>query len=102
MHFTAARNENRGHDYSGGNVNAGGGVVDPNIGYGHHAPIYHSESSGGGGGHPTKSKGSSTAMTALTLLAFLFFLNILQNCLKEHMETMNPTVGILFVWCVHY
>jgi hypothetical protein len=40
-------------------------------------------SSKGGGKH-------SIALTALTLLSFLFFLNILQNCLQEHMEEMSP------------
>lgn len=37
-----------------------------------------------------KLKGA--ALSALTLLAFLFFLNLLQSCLKEQMDTMNPTV----------
>jgi hypothetical protein len=40
-----------------------------------------------GGG---KLKGA--ALSALTLLAFLFFLNLLQSCLKDQMDTMNPTV----------
>lgn len=44
----------------------------------------------GGSSH---GKSNASAMSALTLLAFLFFLNILQSCLKEHMLTMNPTVG---------
>lgn len=38
-----------------------------------------------------KLKGA--ALSALTLLAFLFFLNLLQSCLKDHMDAMNPTVG---------
>lgn len=37
-----------------------------------------------------KLKGA--ALSALTLLAFLFFLNLLQSCLKDQMDTMNPTV----------
>ena len=37
-----------------------------------------------------KLKGA--ALSALTLLAFLFFLNLLQSCLKDHMDAMNPTV----------
>lgn len=45
-------------------------------------------SSKGGGKH-------SIALTALTLLAFLFFLNILQNCLQEHMDEMNPQVVVM-------
>lgn len=38
-----------------------------------------------------KLKGA--ALSALTLLAFLFFLNLLQSCLKDQMEAMNPTVS---------
>lgn len=34
-------------------------------------------------------------MTALTLLSFLFFLNILQNCIQEHMNQMNPTTVVM-------
>lgn len=44
----------------------------------------------GGGGH--KSKSSALSMSALTLLAFLFFINMLQSCLKEQMTSLNPTV----------
>lgn len=44
----------------------------------------------GGGGH--KSKNSALSMSALTLLAFLFFINMLQTCLKEQMTSLNPTV----------
>jgi hypothetical protein len=44
------------------------------------------------GGHKAgKLKGA--ALSALTLLAFLFFLNLLQSCLKDQMEAMNPTVN---------
>lgn len=55
---------------------------------------------GGGGTHygpppeMKKGKGKSAALSALTLLAFLFFLNLLQSCLKDHMDAMNPTVTI--------
>lgn len=42
------------------------------------------------GGGKGKLKGA--ALSALTLLAFLFFLNLLQSCLKDQMEAMNPTV----------
>lgn len=38
-----------------------------------------------------KLKGA--ALSALTLLAFLFFLNLLQSCLKDQMDAMNPTVS---------
>lgn len=58
-------------------------------------PEVHSYS-GGGHSHTQprhKSKHNASAMSALTLLAFLFFLNILQSCLKEHMMAMNPTVS---------
>lgn len=34
-------------------------------------------------------------MNALTLLAFFFFINLLQNCLKDNMEAMNPTVMVM-------
>lgn len=49
---------------------------------------------------PTKSsrkikKSSGSVMNALTLLAFFFFVNMLQNCLKDHMVDMNPTVMVL-------
>ena len=82
---------------------------------GPHGAYPHFSAGGGGGGHGNgghtvvvesyqhprkqKSKGSGSALSALTLLAFLFFLNILQNCLKEHMQTMNPTASISqFKW----
>lgn len=38
-----------------------------------------------------KLKGA--ALSALTLLAFLFFLNLLQSCLKDQMDAMYPTVN---------
>ncbi|XP_055297687.1 uncharacterized protein LOC129566114 [Sitodiplosis mosellana] len=50
-------------------------------------------SSGGGGGH--KSKNHALAMSALTLLAFLFFIQMLQSCLKEQMTSLNPTVMVM-------
>lgn len=34
---------------------------------------------------------SNASMSALTLLAFLFFLHILQQCIKEHMTEMSTT-----------
>lgn len=63
----------------------------PQTNYG--PPVMMHGSSGGGGGGKTKLKGA--ALSALTLLAFLFFLNLLQNCLKEQMDTMNPTVSFI-------
>lgn len=47
-----------------------------------------------GGGMHKSSKNSSAALSALTLLAFLFFLNLLQSCMKEHITAMHPTVRI--------
>lgn len=78
----------------------GGAIFDGNQGFGLKLGYGHS---GGGASHayeygPMKHKGGKlkgAALSALTLLAFLFFLNLLQTCLKEHMDTMNPTVSIL-------
>lgn len=42
---------------------------------------------------PYKKKKKNAALSALTLVAFLFFLNLLQTCLKEQMMAMNPTVS---------
>lgn len=38
-----------------------------------------------------KLKGA--ALSALTFLAFLFFLNLLQSCMKEHITAMQPEVS---------
>jgi hypothetical protein len=51
------------------------------------APPHHVSSSSKEG----KLKGA--ALSALTFLAFLFFLNILQSCMKEHIDAMNPGVS---------
>ncbi|XP_017082556.1 trithorax group protein osa [Drosophila eugracilis] len=40
-------------------------------------------------------KSAGSVMNALTLLSFFFFINMLQNCLKDHMKDMNPTVMVL-------
>lgn len=60
--------------------------------------------SGGGGGDGAygpsgghKSKGSTLQTSALTLLAFLFFINILNTCLKDQMISLNPTVQYLWI-----
>lgn len=58
--------------------------LDTHVQYG--PPVHHSK-----GG---KLKGA--ALSALTLLAFLFFLNLLQSCLKDQMDSMNPTVCLIF------
>lgn len=58
-------------------------------------PHRHSHSwVGGGKAKHHHHKSNSVAVSALTLLAFLFFLNLLQSCLREQMETMNPTVSV--------
>ncbi|XP_075977288.1 uncharacterized protein LOC142977329 [Anticarsia gemmatalis] len=44
----------------------------------------------GGGGHK-----SGASMSALTLLAFLFFLHILQQCIKDHMTDMSSTQPVM-------
>lgn len=46
-------------------------------------------------GPPMIQKGGKlkgAALSALTLLAFLFFLNLLQSCLKDQMDAIHPTV----------
>ncbi|XP_060530921.1 uncharacterized protein LOC132704731 [Cylas formicarius] len=37
----------------------------------------------------------SIALTALTLLSFLFFLHILQTCIQEQTDMMNPQVIVM-------
>lgn len=75
--------------------NGGGGGGGAGTGYGHSSAGQQSHygppmiMTGGKGG---KLKGA--ALSALTLLAFLFFLNLLQSCLKDQMDAMNPTVSI--------
>lgn len=64
-----------------------------------HKHEYYSHDSHGGGGKKHKK---SAALSALTLLAFLFFLNLLQSCLKEQMLAMNPTVRIPIQYCIHF
>ncbi|XP_035780253.1 uncharacterized protein LOC118460228 [Anopheles albimanus] len=62
-----------------------------------HPPV-HLLAAYSGGGHSSIGKshrGKGAALSALTLLAFLYFLNMLQGCLKEHMATMNPTVMVM-------
>ncbi|CRK93232.1 CLUMA_CG006776, isoform A [Clunio marinus] len=55
------------------------------------APNYH----GHAATWPKEGKLKGAAVSALTLLAFLFFLNLLQSCLKEHLETVSPTVMVM-------
>ncbi|XP_050083988.1 uncharacterized protein LOC126570336 [Anopheles aquasalis] len=64
----------------------------------HSHPPVHLLASYSSGGHSSIGKshrGKGAALSALTLLAFLYFLNMLQSCLKEHMTTMNPTVMVM-------
>ncbi|XP_059621170.1 uncharacterized protein LOC132264855 [Phlebotomus argentipes] len=98
------------HDYSGGALYHPGiyGMYGPHQQFGlklGHGGYDDSYSYGTSGGHMyydhgphysgRKSGKGSGALSALTLLAFLFFLNLLQSCLKEHMDTMNPTVMVM-------
>ncbi|XP_036325121.1 transcription factor mef2A [Rhagoletis pomonella] len=43
----------------------------------------------------SSSSSKASTMNALTLLAFFFFVNLLQTCLKENMDAMNPTVMVM-------
>ncbi|XP_055617854.1 uncharacterized protein LOC129763107 [Toxorhynchites rutilus septentrionalis] len=85
---------------TGGHGSAYGPPGPSSGGYDYHAPHPHSYQPP----HPipfikfspkSGRKGKGAALSALTLLAFLYFLNLLQSCLKEHMETMNPTVMVM-------
>ncbi|KAH8382597.1 hypothetical protein KR009_004229, partial [Drosophila setifemur] len=64
----------------------------------HHPPPYHPPPppppSSTKSSKKSKKSGASV-MNALTLLSFFFFVNMLQNCLKDHMTDMNPTVMVL-------
>uniref|UniRef100_A0A1A9VHU1 Uncharacterized protein n=1 Tax=Glossina austeni TaxID=7395 RepID=A0A1A9VHU1_GLOAU len=40
-------------------------------------------------------KNNSSIINALTLLSFFFFLNILNNCIRDHMDSVNPTVMVM-------
>jgi hypothetical protein len=71
---------NNGYEKYGGDTGYGHTAVETQSHYG--PPMM----MGKGG----KLKGA--ALSALTLLVFLFFLNLLQSCLKDHMDAMNPTV----------
>ncbi|KAH8346450.1 hypothetical protein KR084_000726 [Drosophila pseudotakahashii] len=101
-----------------GSGHSGYGSIEPSVEYElpHDPPSggfssYHSSSAGSGPAYPphhpppppppsTKSskkskKSPGSVMNALTLLSFFFFVNMLQNCLKDHMADMNPTVMVL-------
>ncbi|XP_029723077.2 proline-rich antigen-like [Aedes albopictus] len=89
--------------YGGGSSGHGGSSYGPpgppSGGYEYHPPPHHPPPVS----HPIPihihkskpKKGKGAALSALTLLAFLYFLNLLQSCLKEHMDTMNPTVMVM-------
>nr|XP_016925463.2 uncharacterized protein LOC108006449 [Drosophila suzukii] len=103
-----------------GSGHSGYGSIEPSVEYElpHDPPSgsfssYHPSSAGSGPAYPphhpqeappppppTKSskkskKTAGSVMNALTLLSFFFFVNLLQNCLKDHMADMNPTVMVL-------
>uniref|UniRef100_A0A1B0C6A4 Uncharacterized protein n=1 Tax=Glossina palpalis gambiensis TaxID=67801 RepID=A0A1B0C6A4_9MUSC len=40
-------------------------------------------------------KNNSSLISALTLLSFFFFLNILNNCIRDQMDSVNPTVMVM-------
>lgn len=63
-------------------------------GYGHTAVETQQSHYGPPMMHNKGGKLKGAALSALTLLAFLFFLNLLQSCLKDQMDVMNPTVKI--------
>lgn len=82
-------------DYYCRHINGKQGFNPGGPDYFYTTPHRHSQTWLGGGKskhHHNNNKSNSTAISALTLLTFLFFLNLLQNCLREQMETMNPTV----------
>ena len=81
------------HDSANGfGLKFGGGGGGGGTGYGHSSAGQQSHYGPPmmTGGKAGKLKGA--ALSALTLLAFLFFLNLLQSCLKDQMEAMNPSV----------
>ncbi|CAG9100592.1 unnamed protein product [Plutella xylostella] len=76
-------------DYHGG-----GASHEPHVVYSYD-PHAHSHVSSKHSYH-SYGKKNHAAMSALTLLAFLFFLHILQQCLREHMQSMStPQVMIM-------
>ncbi|XP_039493982.1 uncharacterized protein LOC120453374 [Drosophila santomea] len=103
-----------------GSGHSGYGGIEPSVEYelDHDPTSFHPSSAGSGPAYPsahhsppqpppppppppsTKSskkskKSNGSVMNALTLLSFFFFVNMLQNCLKDHMADMNPTVMVL-------
>ena len=74
-----------------GEPSRGYGMKNSNLGYGNMGAGSHYVTSVNG--KTGKLKGA--ALSALTLLAFLFFLNLLQSCLKDQLDAMNPTVRII-------
>ncbi|XP_065367030.1 uncharacterized protein LOC135959859 [Calliphora vicina] len=65
-----------------------------------HPPPKSALGGGGGGGKKgifggNADRKSSSTMSAVTLLSFLFFINLLQGCIKDHMDAMNPTVMVM-------
>ncbi|CAG9583173.1 unnamed protein product [Danaus chrysippus] len=72
-------------------------------GMSHEQPVYYPYEPASGSHVPVVTKHhysgghkSNAAMSALTLLAFLFFLHILQQCLRDHMNAMGtPQVMVV-------
>ncbi|KAH8288573.1 hypothetical protein KR054_005473 [Drosophila jambulina] len=122
--LAAASNHNGAYTAaSGGSGHSGYGAIEPSIEYElqndpptgsfssyhpsggsapayppphHHQPPPHPPSQPAPSKSSKKSKKSGgSVMNALTLLSFFFFVNMLQNCLKDHMADMNPTVMVL-------
>lgn len=83
--FESALNTNNGYGLKFG---SGGGT-----GYGHTAVETQQSHYGPPQMSMKEGKLKGAALSALTLLAFLFFLNLLQSCLKDQMDAMNPTVS---------
>ncbi|XP_031766946.2 uncharacterized protein LOC116413225 [Galleria mellonella] len=70
----------------------------------HEQPVYYSYEPASQHGHEASSKHNyggggqknNAAMSALTLLAFLFFLHILQQCIRDHMTDMStPQIMVM-------
>ncbi|EDW84681.2 uncharacterized protein Dwil_GK14244, partial [Drosophila willistoni] len=85
--------------YSSYHPSAGSAPAYPPPHHHHHhqppSPPHKPKSSSSSSGKSKTKKGSGSVMSALTLLSFFFFVNMLQNCIKDHMADMNPTVMVL-------
>lgn len=95
--FSQLHDTTNGFGLKYGNGGGGTGYEPSSMGAQTHygPPAIHAHVGEKGG----KLKGA--ALSALTLLAFLFFLNLLQSCLKDQMDVMNPSV-INYLFLVFY